>query len=353
MKILNKNKEKYIQSACLLWYKKNKRNLPWRKLQNNSLPNPYYILVSEFMLQQTTVNSVVKRFNEFVDIWPSSKDLSKITENRILKFWSGLGYYSRAKNLLKTIKTISRDHKSKIPNDYNELIKLPGVGDYTAKAILGIAYNKPVLPLDVNIKRIIVRLYGIKKSIQSSKKEIELIASKFESLSQASDLIQSFMDYGSSICLPRNPRCDLCKIIKFCESKKNNIQNFLPYKEKIKKKKIKFTRAYIVENNQGKILVRRRKSKGMLASMLEIPNDNWAEKKNLLERDPLYKEMCRKFIYKGNFTYSFSHFDLEISVYKAFIDKKDYQDYKLIKLNKIDSSGMPTVMKQIVEKGYY
>ena len=169
MKRSKNSKEKRIQSIFLQWYKKNKRDLPWRKLQRNQQPNPYYILVSEFMLQQTTVNTVVKRFNEFIHLWPSLKQLSLITENRILKFWSGLGYYNRAKNLLKTIKVISRDFKSKVPQHYDQLIELPGVGDYTAKAILGIAYNQPVLPLDANIKRIIARLYGIKTSLRLNK----------------------------------------------------------------------------------------------------------------------------------------------------------------------------------------
>ena len=147
------SKEKHIQSVFLTWYRKNNRDLPWRKLQGNQLPNPYYILVSEFMLQQTTVNTVIKRFNEFIHLWPSLEQLSLITENRILKFWSGLGYYNRARNLLKTAKIISRDFKSKVPQNYDQLINLPGVGEYTAKAILGIAYNKPVMPLDANIER--------------------------------------------------------------------------------------------------------------------------------------------------------------------------------------------------------
>ena len=184
------------------------------------------MLISEFMLQQTTVNTVIKRFNEFIKLWPSIDKLSRISENRILRFWSGLGYYNRAKNLLKTIKIISRDFKSKVPQHYDQLIELPGVGDYTAKAILGIAYNKPVLPLDTNIKRIIARLYGIKTSLRLNKKTIEDIASQYHSYDKASDLIQSFMDYGSAICLPRNPKCNEC-IVKNCAKPEKKIFNIL------------------------------------------------------------------------------------------------------------------------------
>ncbi|SVD94319.1 uncharacterized protein METZ01_LOCUS447173, partial [marine metagenome] len=254
MRKTKNSKEKLIQSIFLQWYRKNKRDLPWRKLQGNQLPNPYYILVSEFMLQQTTVNTVVKRFNEFIHLWPSLTQLSLITENRILKFWSGLGYYNRATNLLKTVKIIYRDFKSKVPRNYDQLINLPGVGEYTAKAILGIAFNQPVLPLDANIERIIARLYGIKTSLRLNKKKIKDIASSYQSSNKASDLIQSFMDYGSAICLPRNPKCEKCVVKKFCEARKKNIQHLIPFKKSIlEKKKIKFTRAYIIMNKKNEV----------------------------------------------------------------------------------------------------
>jgi len=346
------SKEKLIQSIFLQWYRKNKRDLPWRKLQRNQLPNPYYILVSEFMLQQTTVNTVVKRFNEFIHLWPSLKQLSLITENRILKFWSGLGYYNRARNLLKTVKIISRDFKSKVPRNYDQLINLPGVGEYTAKAILGIAYNQPILPLDANIERIIARLYRIKTSLRFNKKKIQDIASHYQSFNKASDLIQSFMDYGSAICLPRNPKCEKCVVKKFCEARKKNIQHLIPFKKSIlKKKKIKFTRAYIIMNHKNEILINRRKSKGMLASMLEVPNDEWVDTKKQLKRHDIYKGLSAKYKKIGKIAYSFSHFDLDIAIYKSKVMKKNYKNFNWIKSNKINTSGMPTVMKEIVKKG--
>ena len=143
--------EKQIISKLLPWYAKSKRDLPWRLLQENNLPNPYYIFVSEYMLQQTTVSTVRTRFEEFIKKWPTLQDLAKTTEPNILKFWSGLGYYSRARNLLKAAKIINKKFDSRIPKKYDELISLPGIGDYTAKAIMGIGYNKSVMPLDANI----------------------------------------------------------------------------------------------------------------------------------------------------------------------------------------------------------
>ena len=351
MPIINKNKAKYVQRFLLKWYEKNKRDLPWRNIKVNNRTNAYYVLVSEFMLQQTTVNTVIKRFNEFIKLWPSIDKLSRISESRILRFWSGLGYYNRATNLLKTVKIISRDFKSKVPQHYDQLIELPGVGDYTTKAILGIAYNQPVLPLDTNIKRIIARLYGMKTLLRLNKKTIEDIATKYQSPNKAGDLIQSFMDYGSAICLPRNPKCDECLIEKFCEARKKNIQHLIPFKNlSLEKKKIKFTRAYIVANNRNEILVNRRKSSGMLASMLEVPNDQWVNKKKLLERNAIYEKVGKKFKFEGVFKYSFSHFDLDISIYKTVVKKKIFKDHKWMKTNRIHVSGMPTMMKQVIKR---
>ena len=239
------NQERQINSYLLKWYTQNKRDLPWRKLYQNNLPNPYYVFVSEYMLQQTTVNTVINRFNEFMIKWPSLDKLANATEPQILKFWSGLGYYSRARNLLKAAKLIKQNFDSEIPNNYNDLMTLPGIGDYTAKAILGIAYNTPVMPTDANIERILVRLFAIEKPIIKIKDKLKNIANTFVSKKSSSDLIQSFMDYGSSVCVPRNPKCDICKINKLCESHKKNLQSLLPLKiKKTGKKNVKYTRVY-------------------------------------------------------------------------------------------------------------
>ncbi len=344
------NQERQINSYLLKWYTQNKRDLPWRKLYQNNLPNPYYVFVSEYMLQQTTVNTVINRFNEFMIKWPSLDKLANATESQILKFWSGLGYYSRARNLLKAAKLIKQNFNSEIPNNYNDLIKLPGIGDYTAKAILGIAYNTPVMPTDANIERILVRLFAIEKPIIKIKDKLKDIANAFISKKSSSNLIQSFMDYGSSVCVPRNPKCDICKINRLCESHKKNLQSLLPLKiKKIGKKNIKYTRAYVLINEQDEILVRNRPSKGMLASMLEVPNDNWVENKKLLSHDELISKIKTKLKHKGSIEYSFSHFDLETEIYFGNIKKNKLSQANWIKKTHYSKSGLPTVMKKIVE----
>ena len=267
-----------------------------------------------------------------------------------LKFWSGLGYYSRARNLLKSAKIIKKNFNSIIPDNYEDLIELPGIGDYTAKAILGIAYNKPIMPTDANIERILVRLFAIEKPIINVKEKLKNIANRFTSKKSSSNLIQSFMDYGSSICLPRNPKCNECKINNLCESHKYNLQTILPLKiKKISKKPIKFTRAYVLVNEKNEILVRYRPSKGMLASMLEVPNDKWVIDKKNLYPDEILKKLSTKLLHKGSIEYSFSHFDLKSDIYFGKIKKNKVKSGIWIKKSQYLKSGLPTVMKKIVE----
>ena len=342
--------EKQIISILLDWYETSKRDLPWRILQKNNLPVPYYVFVSEYMLQQTSVQTVKKRFEEFIKKWPNLNDLAKTTEPTILKFWSGLGYYSRARNLLKAAKIIDKKFNSQIPNKYEDLITLPGIGDYTAKAILGIGYNQSVMPLDANIERIIARLYAFNKPLIKIKKQLSDRADLFLSKKHSSDLIQSFMDYGSLICTPRNPNCSICKIKKYCLGHKKKMQNIIPIKiAKQKFKPKKYTRAYVLMNEKEEILVRTRPSRGMLASMLEVPNDVWVEKKSLLQKDSFVKKIDKNFVRKGDFSYSFSHFELNTEIFYLKVMKNNFPKQKWLSVSKYSKSQLPTVMKKIVQ----
>ena len=349
MNLSKKSNEEEIQSIFLKWYKKNKRDLPWRSLQSNKLPNPYYIFVSEYMLQQTTVNTVKNRFDEFILRWPTLDLFSTISSTSILSFWSGLGYYSRATNLLKAAKFIKKNFKSQIPKNYEDLINLPGIGDYTAKAILGIAYNKPVMPLDANIERILARVYGINKPLINIKKELKNKSNFFISKNSSTKLIQAFMDYGSIICTPRQPNCQICKIQSLCKAYKKNLQNIIPIKSKIDlPKRKKYSRAYIFYNEKNEILVRKRSSKGMLPSMLEVPNDDWVINKNNLVHDKIINKIKNKMLSKGSVEYSFSHFDLETEVFYISVKKNIYKDQKWLKIKNMNKVELPTVMKKIV-----
>ena len=347
----NNQKEKQIRKNILKWYFKNKRNLPWRTSYKHNLPNPYYILISEFMLQQTTVNEVIPRFKEFIKLWPNLKKLSITQERQILKFWSGLGYYIRSKRLLKSAKIISKKYNNQIPSTFADLITLPGVGVYTAKAIMGIAYNKPVLPLDANIERIITRVYCLSESMNKIKKEIFNFSIGLISKKKSSNLIQGFMDYGSLICTPIKPHCNKCIISNKCNAFQNNLTNLIPVKNKnIKMKPKKFTRAYIILNQYNEVLLRRRPSHGMLQSMLEVPNDEWLDKKKLLKTDKIIKSLSIKHLKLiKKFIYIFNHYNLNVDIFYTLVSKKKIKNYSWLSLKKTMQSGLPTLMKKIIK----
>ena len=191
-----------LTKKILDWYDNNKRDLPWRKKYSQK-KREYFTLVSEFMLQQTQVSIVVPYFNNFIKNIPNLNSLAKISEKKLLKYWEGLGYYSRAKNLKKTAKILVSNYKKKLPSTLYELKTLPGIGDYTASAILAIAFNKPFIPLDGNIERVIKRLLNLKSKKEINKKNL-IKQKKILGISDRSrDYAQALMELGALICKPK------------------------------------------------------------------------------------------------------------------------------------------------------
>jgi len=224
-----------ITNKILYWYDNNKRSLPWRK-KNSQIKREYYTLVSEFMLQQTQVSTVIPYFKKFIKNIPNLKSLANINEKKLLKYWEGLGYYSRVRNLKKTAKIVVSKYKKKLPNTLEELKTLPGIGDYTASAILSIAFNKPFIPLDGNVERIIKRILNLKSEKEISKENI-IKKKKFLGISnRSSDYAQALMELGALVCKPKKPLCTKCPIIKNCISyKKQDFEIAVKSKKKIDK----------------------------------------------------------------------------------------------------------------------
>jgi A/G-specific adenine glycosylase len=210
-----------LTKKILYWYDNNKRALPWRK-KISQVKREYHTLVSEFMLQQTQVTTVIPYFNKFIKDIPNIKSLAKINENKLLKYWEGLGYYSRVKNLKKTAKILEKNFKGRLPRTFDELKTLPGIGNYTANAIMAIAFNKPFIPLDGNIERVIKRLLSLKLKDQMSKENLVKQKKILGTSARASDYAQALMELGSLICKPKKPLCSKCPLTKNCKSLKNN-----------------------------------------------------------------------------------------------------------------------------------
>ena len=219
-----------LSKKILAWYDNSKRKLPWR-VSKKSPKKLYYRLLSEFMLQQTQVKTVIPYFKKFTNKYKSLEALSNINEREILKSWEGLGYYRRAKNLLASAKILVRQYNSKLPNTLNELKKLPGIGDYTANALLGLVYDKPTIAVDGNVKRIFARYLNKKESKINFTKLIDLNKKSLFNTKRNADFVEAIMEFGALICKPKDPKCEHCCLNKSCR--------YLKSSRKIKTNKIK------------------------------------------------------------------------------------------------------------------
>jgi A/G-specific adenine glycosylase len=238
----------------------------------------YFTLVSEFMLQQTQVKTVIPYFNNFLKNIPNIQSLAKVSESKLLKHWQGLGYYSRAKNLKKSAKMIIDNYSGRLPNNFEELKKLPGVGDYTASAILAIVFNQQIIPLDGNIERVLKRILNLKTEEDIKKENLHKQKKIFGKTIRSSDYVQALMEIGALLCKPKNPYCNKCPITKNCLSFKR--KNF-EIKKKNKKIIDKFYLATLYKNNDQLLLIKNEKFK-FLKNLLIFPMKEITKSASLL-----------------------------------------------------------------------
>lgn len=257
-----------FQADFLMWYQQEKRNLPWRYNQD-----PYRIWISEIMLQQTRVDTVIDYFYRFMEEFPTIQDLAKAPEDKLLKVWEGLGYYSRARNLQAAAKQIMEDFEGEFPTTVEDIRSLKGIGPYTAGAISSIAFEIPKPAIDGNVMRVVSRLFCIEADIAkaSSRTIFDEAMRKIISQTQPGDFNQAMMDLGSSICTPTNPQCEVCPIQQYCQAYQENRQAEFPVKSKKQKPKDVYYVAGIIENQQQEIFLQKRSETGLLANMWLFP----------------------------------------------------------------------------------
>jgi len=257
-----------IHDELVRWYYSVKRDLPWRKTND-----PYKIWISEVMLQQTQVETVKGYYNRFLSEFPTVFDLAQAEDEKLMKMWEGLGYYSRARNLKRAAIMIVDNYEGQMPNAIEKIKKLPGIGPYTAGAILSIAYGRPVPAVDGNVIRVYSRLFQIEEAVDltSTKKNIDSIAEKMVHMEDPSAYNQSLMELGATICIPKNPRCLTCPIQKYCKARGSGIQNTLPKKSPKKpKKEVSLYTALVRKENA--FLVVKRAPEGLLPDMWSLPS---------------------------------------------------------------------------------
>ncbi len=263
-----------ISKKILHWYDNNKRILPWRKHVSKK-QKQYFTLVSEFMLQQTQVKTVIPYFENFITKIPDLNQLAKVNDRKLMKCWEGLGYYLRARNLKKTAKKVVSDFNGILPNNIDDLKKLPGIGEYTSGAILAISFNKPIIPMDGNVERVLKRIFYLKKEKEITKENLNKKKIFFGSSERPSDYAQAIMEIGALICKPSNPQCFECPISSNCFSfKKNDFE----IKSKNKFNKIKYFEAEIYQDNKKYLLIKNDKFK-FLKNLLIFPMKEVEKKK--------------------------------------------------------------------------
>ena len=319
-------KDPTLSNKILKWYDLNKRSLPWRQ-KISSEKKQYYTLVSEFMLQQTQVATVIPYFKRFIKDIPDLETLASFQDRKLIKLWEGLGYYSRVRNLKKTAQIIIKDFKKKIPDNFLDLKSLPGVGDYTASAISAIAFNKPVIPLDGNIERVLKRYLYLKKESQIQKKNLIKNKKVFGISDRSSDYAQALMELGALICKPNNPICEECPISKNCKSfvKKDFVLN------KIKKKnKDKFFIVKVYKKNNKYLLIK---------------NDKFNFLKNL-NIFPM-QEVINPIKFTQNLNFKISNMNMHIKIQNdKLIQSKPFSYW--IDAKKLKNYTLPTFTKKIL-----
>jgi len=319
-------KDQIITNKILNWYDINKRSLPWRK-KTSSKKKQYYTLVSEFMLQQTQVVTVIPYFNRFIKNIPDLETLASFENRKLIKFWEGLGYYSRVRNLKKTAQVIIKDFNKKLPDNFLDLKSLPGIGDYTASAISAIAFNKPFIPLDGNVERVLKRYLYLKKENQIQKDNLIKSKKVLGTSSRSSDYAQALMELGALICRPNNPLCEKCPISQNCKSFAK--QDFVLNKIK-KNSKDKYFLLKVYKKNNKYLLIKNR-------------NFNFLKNFNIF---PM-QELIRPKNFNQNLNFKMSNMNMNIEIKNDKMTKPIPLSY-WIDPKKLKNYTLPTFTKKIV-----
>lgn len=339
-----------IAPELLTWYRQHKRSLPWR-----DHPDPYAVWVSEIMLQQTRVETVIPYFERWLAAFPTVADLAATDEQDVLNLWEGLGYYSRARNLHKAAKVVVMDYGGKLPETAEALKKLPGIGRYTAAAVASMAFGRDAAALDGNIRRVYARIFNVEEPLGSTQVEKVFwdLAEQHLPHGEAGDYNQALMDLGAMICTPRSPNCEACPVQIHCEAYQLDIQDMRPV-PKAKKKVPHHVHAAAVIVQEGRVLLAQRPPDGLLGGMWEFPNGrvngNPAEDlAPVIERE--YQLKVRRVAPLGEVRHAYTHFKVtEFAFHAELIQSSEQENLRWVGLDELDDYPMGKIDRQIAKK---
>ena len=325
-----------IAANLLVWYDANARDLPWRARPGAPAPDPYRVWLSEVMLQQTQVATVKPYFEKFVARWPSFAALAAAEDADVMAAWAGLGYYARARNMLACARVAAVNG---LPDTEAALLRLPGVGGYTAAAIAAIAFGRRAVVVDANVERVVARLFAVAEPLPGAKARIKALTESVTPDDRSGDFAQEMMDLGSGICTARSPRCLLCPLRQDCAGFAGGAPEDFPVKAAKAARPHRYGTMFWVERGDAVLLVRR-PDKGLLGGMRALPTGPWATTPPGLADAPVDAPWQMQNL---TVTHGFTHFTLECALAAATIAEHAHADGEWWPIAGIESAGLPTV----------
>lgn len=334
-----------LSTALLAWYDAHARVMPWRTGPADTAagvrPDPYRVWLSEVMLQQTTVAAVKEYFRAFTTRWPSVTDLAAAEDADVMAAWAGLGYYARARNLLKCARVVTGEFDGVFPDTAEALRQLPGIGPYTSAAISAIAFDRPETVVDGNVERVMARLFAVETPLPPAKSELTELAASLTPQARPGDYAQAVMDLGATVCTPRNPACGICPWVHACAGRAAGIAAELPRKLPKKAKPTRLGYVYVAQNDQGDWLLETRPDKGLLGGMLGWPTSDWAEEVPA-EAPPVDANWIDA---KAEVRHTFTHFHLRLALRIAQTDAAPTRG-AFVPAGDFSPASLPTVMRK-------
>lgn len=336
-----------LRAGLLAWYDIHGRDLPWRA----GAPDPYRVWLSEVMLQQTTTVHAAPYYVKFLDLWPTVADLAAAPDERVMAEWAGLGYYSRARNLIKCARAVVNGYGGHFPADEAELLKLPGFGPYTAAAVAAIAFGRPANVVDGNIERVMTRLHAIETPLPEGRGEVRQAAAQWVSAERAGDWPQALMDLAATTCRIKAPSCLLCPLREGCTAYARGEPERFPVKAAKLARPRRFGAAFVIVSGDG-FIAERRPDKGLLGGMLGLPHSEW-------QADPAPENSVKhmfdlNFTRRGTYEHVFTHFALTQQVWVAQASTeqvgallRDHNNWQLLPLG--EQKALPTVFRKALK----
>jgi A/G-specific adenine glycosylase len=335
--------------ALLVWYDVHRRDLPWRAKPGQA-SDPYCVWLSEIMLQQTTVTAVASYYRAFLARWPDVGRLAAASQDEVLGAWSGLGYYSRARNLHRAARIVATELGGTFPDNAAALRKLPGVGAYTAAAIAAIAFGTRVAAMDANAMRVMTRLFAVEEPLPGARAKLALLAAPLVPQDRPGDFAQALMDLGSSLCVPRRPSCGECPLAAQCEARRLGVAETLPRMVAKHARPLKRGAAFVALDGSGAVYLVRRPEKGLLGAMLQPPLGAWRaefpDRKTALGEAPFNGRWSKK---PGFVRHGFTHFELETEVYVANFRARPNGEGTWLTREEVRGAALPTVMRKLIQ----